>query len=264
VSRALTRARLETGEPRWSARSRRRVIYVAAALFAFYCGWRSATTIAPRLARGTGAPILEIAGLDELAAPRLERRLRGALAAGLGPATIREQLLRDPWIADVRVSTALPGRLLVRVVEREPAAVLVVGRDRWIVDRAGVPLERVAHGAASSLPRLVAPRESEAGTRDPAVVSGLGSLALLEAAGLRVSEWRLAGKPARAYPQALLDGLDVPVIFGAGDRVEQLERLAQVIGLTEVREAGAIDLRFGGQVVLVPGVPGGGRHVSQR
>lgn len=229
-----------------------------AGTLAFAAGWLSVATLA-RGTRSAAQPLrIEVAGLEQLAPRRLERRLAAAPAARLAPAVLRERLLADPWIAEVRISAALPGRLLVRVVEREPAALVAGKTEHWIVDRAGVPLERVSAENRPELPRLVTQRRTEPGVRDPAVVAGLGALAQLEAAGLRVAEWRLSGQPSDAYPQAILRGLDPPVIFGAGDRIDQLERLAQALGLAEVLQAGAIDLRFDGQVVLVPRSLGGG------
>jgi cell division protein FtsQ len=59
---------------------------------------------------------------------------------------IEEQVETLPWVAAAKVDRLLPGTVRVRVTERRPSVVLVVGDDRWLLDRGGHVLERASAG----------------------------------------------------------------------------------------------------------------------
>lgn len=70
-------------------------------------------------------------------------------------AGVRERLLKYPWIEDARVSRLLPDKLLIHIVEREPAAVWQNRGQLMLVDTKGVPLEPVSREAMPDLPLLI-------------------------------------------------------------------------------------------------------------
>lgn len=83
---------------------------------------------------------------------------------------LRDRLLALPAIADAEVRVGLPGRLVVRVVEREPvlvwrrgAALLLVDRDGRVFADAAAPGAPAAAAAAHGLPVIVDRREPGAG-----------------------------------------------------------------------------------------------------
>ncbi len=248
------RRQIATGNPRVDARTLQRAGIAAAGAIAFAFGWAGAGAIESILAARFPAPGMEVAGLERLSPASLLERVQLGAETGTPPepAALRERLLEDPWVSDVRISRAIPGRLLVRLVERKPAALLISGDDAWLVDESGLALERAVSEIRPELPRLTMTRAFDPGARDPAVASALGNLELLDRAGLAVTEWRLDGNPAEAFPRARLRGVEPWVVFGRGDRVDQLQRLALVTALSEFREAEVVDLRFAAQVVLVP------------
>ncbi|WP_164099257.1 cell division protein FtsQ/DivIB, partial [Serratia marcescens] len=70
-------------------------------------------------------------------------------------ADVRARLLAYPWIKDARVSRRLPDKLLIDIVEREPAAIWQNHGQLMLIDPAGVPLEPVSREAMPDLPLLV-------------------------------------------------------------------------------------------------------------
>ncbi len=74
----------------------------------------------------------------------------------LDEASVRRRLLREPWIVDAKVSTALPSTLGIVVIERVPVAVAITEEGRLLVAADGVPLGVAP--ASTSLPdvRLLA------------------------------------------------------------------------------------------------------------
>jgi cell division protein FtsQ len=68
---------------------------------------------------------------------------------------VRQRLLKFPWIKDARVSRRLPDKLLINIVEREPAAIWQNHGQLMLVDAEGVPLEPVSREAMPDLPLLI-------------------------------------------------------------------------------------------------------------
>ena len=70
-------------------------------------------------------------------------------------AAVRERLLKYPWIKDARVSRRLPDKLLIDIVEREPAAIWQNHGQLMLIDPSGVPLQPVSREAMPDLPLLI-------------------------------------------------------------------------------------------------------------
>ncbi|MBN2195431.1 MAG: FtsQ-type POTRA domain-containing protein [Polyangiaceae bacterium] len=65
-----------------------------------------------------------------------------------------QALLAVPWIEEVKVTRELPRTLRIELVEREAAAVAVVGSRSWLVTPEGVPFKELAAGDPYDLPLL--------------------------------------------------------------------------------------------------------------
>jgi cell division protein FtsQ len=70
---------------------------------------------------------------------------------------IRDRLLAYGWVEDAYVSRRLPDRLLIHIVEREPAAVWQNGGNLTLIDAKGVPLEAVDRNRMPDLPLVIGP-----------------------------------------------------------------------------------------------------------
>lgn len=64
-----------------------------------------------------------------------------------------DEITARPWVADVRIRKKLHGLLVVQVLERTPLAVVRSGKDRYLVDGAGVIASALA-GYPEDLPRI--------------------------------------------------------------------------------------------------------------
>jgi len=70
---------------------------------------------------------------------------------------VRDKLLQYGWVQDAHVSRRLPDTLLVRIVERSPAAVWQDQGQLSLIDRDGVYLEPVSATAMPDLPLVIGP-----------------------------------------------------------------------------------------------------------
>jgi len=70
---------------------------------------------------------------------------------------VRDKLLQYGWVRDAHVSRRLPDTLLVRIVERSPAAVWQDQGQLSLIDRDGVYLESVSADAMPDLPLVIGP-----------------------------------------------------------------------------------------------------------
>lgn len=68
---------------------------------------------------------------------------------------VRQRLLAYPWIADAQVSRRLPDKLVVNIVEREPAAIWQHDGTLTLIDADGRPLQAIAANAMPNLPLVI-------------------------------------------------------------------------------------------------------------
>ena len=135
----------------------------AAIATASYLGIPAA--IGTAMADSTGQLGLKVEGVDITGIKRMNRETVYAVALEEQPSAmlrvdlelIRERLLAYGWIKDAYVSRRLPDRLLIHVVEREPAAVWQNGGQLTLIDASGVPLEPVDRNRMPDLPLVIGP-----------------------------------------------------------------------------------------------------------
>jgi cell division protein FtsQ len=205
-----------------------------------------------------GVARIEVVGERRLSADQIAEASGIALGENLwrldgGAATAR--LLALAWVKEAHVVRRPPGRVVLTVREREPHALVQVGRLHWI-DSEGVDLGPAPLAAAPGQPVVsgLSPEALGAPGRAPAsgLTGGLALLRMLEGAPgdlrARVSEIDV-GRPEGPV-LVLLDGVEVRL--GPADWGARLGRLQGVLARLEaVGEAvTAIDLRFRDQVVL--------------
>ncbi|OYY72903.1 cell division protein FtsQ/DivIB [Sphingomonas sp. 28-63-12] len=70
-------------------------------------------------------------------------------------AAVRAKLLKYGWIADAQVSRRLPDKLVVHIIEREPAAVWQDKGQLTLIDANGEPLQQIAADQLPELPRVI-------------------------------------------------------------------------------------------------------------
>jgi cell division protein FtsQ len=70
-------------------------------------------------------------------------------------ASVRDKLLKYGWIADAQVSRRLPDKLVINIVEREPAAIWQDHGQLTLIDKDGVLLDRVSAEAMPDLPLVI-------------------------------------------------------------------------------------------------------------
>jgi cell division protein FtsQ len=138
---------------RWSEALAAAAGIVLTVAFALACVWGLVryTRTSPRFALRT----IEISGASRRTSDDVAR------AAGVAPGQnvfsvnldgARARLLEDPWIERATISRRLPSTLRIEVVEREAAALVVLGGDPWLLTRDGEPFKRLDPGDPFDLP----------------------------------------------------------------------------------------------------------------
>ncbi|SDG42624.1 cell division protein FtsQ [Limimonas halophila] len=181
--------------------------------------------------------ILDALGVDQ-----------GTPMLAIDPATARTRLRNLPWVARARVERRFPGKLLVRLHEREPMAVHTRGEAARLIDWRGKPIRGVDPAGFPELLRVT-------GAGAPAHARDL--LRALQAQPVlaeRVARARwVAG---RRWEVRLHNGVRVALpADGAADawtRLARLEREKRVLQ----RDIKRIDLRPAQRIVLERGTPG--------
>lgn len=121
--------------------------------------------IGTAMADSTGQIGLRVEQVDITGIKRMNRETVYAVALEEQPKAmlrvdlelIRQRLLAYGWIADAYVSRRLPDRLLIHIVEREPAAIWQNGGALTLIDAKGVPLEAVEPSRMPDLPLVIGP-----------------------------------------------------------------------------------------------------------
>ena len=160
---------------------------------------------------------------------------------------IRRDLLNLGWVKDAVVIRHLPDKLTIRIIERQPVALLQTPAGHQLIDKAGV---RINGADVSTFSHLV-------------VVSGMGAAARAKALlDMLESEpeifadvWAVQLVAQRRWDIHMRSGLTIklpeqdPVL--AWSRLAKLERDTAITA----RDLAAIDLRVPNQLVVKPNIP---------
>ena len=169
------------------------------------------------LRRATEKELLRLAGV----AP-------GMNLWSLDPAAVSQAMGVHPWVRSVEVTRSLPDTLLLRVEERAPVALAVLG-DLYVVDADGAPFKRVSPAEALDLPLLTG-LTREAAEKDPTGTA----VRLREALGVADAYQRAFERPRLSEVQLGEAGFDLViadgtrVVLGRDDLDGQLRRLRRV------------------------------------
>ena len=188
-----------------------------------------------------------------------------SLASEVDPARVAKTLERHPWIRRAGATLLPDGKLIVRVEEREPIALLreLSGDSEhadkepvWrLVDATGTPFARTRALDWSRLPRLRSRRVLATGEVDPALVEALSIVKFMRGRAGKHLATREIELPARDLGRGwVLHSQTLPhtVILGEDELQPRLERLALLLAsdLPSARRAEEIDLRFAERAVL--------------
>ncbi len=174
----------------------------------------------------------------------------GAAIAGRDAGTLAERVAGHAWIERARALALPGGRVLLAVVEREPAAVLA-GDTAWAVDEAGMPFAPVGAAELPQLPRLHAP-DPAPGEPHADLAAAVALAQRLPALGLpRPTEVGIAADPDEGFSLRLA-GLRPRIVLGRDDLDARLADLATLLerARPELERAERVDLRFRDQAVL--------------
>jgi cell division protein FtsQ len=179
-----------------------------------------------------------MAGLDN--APNL---------LGISGKRISAKLTESPWVRSVSVRKEFPDRLLLRVSEAEPFALLDSKGKLFIIDEKGTLLEELRDIAIPFLPVISSNpyREREAFLEAINLAKTIKSTAFLS----RKEHIEIISHK----PQEMSLNIDgVLVKIGTGEYADKLARLAEIEREVESRKIPVdyIDLRFANRVLVSP------------
>lgn len=163
----------------------------------------------------------------------------------------------DPWVQSVEVKRSLPNKLLIRVDERKPRALIDLD-EIYLISRDGVLLDKLeAGGAGHGLP-LIEGVEVKSPARGERVASAelSGALSFIDTfeAVKPLGELELK-KIGRLNPTGLFfmaGALDAHFIVGGGDAASKLKRLKAISPDVMARASkwASVDLSFKDRVVV--------------
>jgi cell division protein FtsQ len=161
---------------------------------------------------------------------------------------VRRAILELAWLERVTLRPVYPGRIVIAVTERQPAAVLATAAGFFIVDKQGFLLERLARPDAGLVVVTGVPEQGWATRSRPPgreLVVALEVVAGLAAAGLdQVQE---VGVTQSGDINLFLGGGTHVLLgqpgAGVGHALQLLRALLDELG-SELGQVGYIDLRF--------------------
>ncbi|MDE3136422.1 MAG: FtsQ-type POTRA domain-containing protein [Acidobacteriota bacterium] len=225
---------------------------------AYFLFFSPATRLGPRGVRITGEHFVARGELMSVFAPDMGRSvLRVPLDERLA------QIDAIPWIRQAAVERVLPDRIMVQVVERQPAAFLSTGSGMKLIDVDGVILDR-PEGSNSNLPvvtgldartpvgerarrvALFSEFLKQIGTVRPDAAGGVSQANLASGDDLQVT---LANVPVLAGQGPVI------VHFGNADFANRFHLFLENFPSWEAKAGNveAVDLRYDGQALVTPG-----------
>lgn len=202
------------------------------------------------IAQGFTPKTIEITGRNhtkkqEIVAIANEMKGRSILAIDL--IELRKNILTLGWIEDAVIIRTLPDKLEIRLIERQPIALLQTPNGHQLIDASGA----IITGASpSDFTHLVVASGGGAATRVSMIIDILRSEPELFA-----DVWAVQYVSERRWDIHMRSGLAIrlpeqdPVLAWS-----RLAKLEQETAITE-RDLAAIDLRVPGQLVVEPNIP---------
>lgn len=152
-----------------------------------------------------------------------------------------QRLVQHPWIKSATIERVIPDRLVVRIKEHEPVAVLIDGADMVLVDRDGVPFKTIDNSdpidrllgnfhliSGSSKERLDQASPSYLAERKR-LIEAFGALSVYHKLGLnRVAKISEVHLDSVVGVSMILEQTGVEVRLGWGRYDERLRRFKQV------------------------------------
>lgn len=190
----------------------------------------------------------------------------GALASETDAAKITKSLEAHAMIRSAKAVSLPNGKLIVRIEEREPKALLrgpsaIGGGIVWrLVDTTGTPFAPARANDWSRLPRFRSTAVLPTDQADPRLVSAISLAKLVrETEGPDVEAREIELPSPKLGLGWVLHSQNLPrtVILGEGELKPRLEKLALLLAsnMPPARAAEEIDLRFADQAVLRSGSP---------
>lgn len=222
------------------------VVMIAAAGF---LGWQAYRTV-------MHAELFVIAGIDVRGAKELgERDLKELVNVFSGQNIFRvdleaaaRQARANPWVEEVRIHRRLPNRITMVFTERVAGFILETNTGRYLMDKSGVVLEKIA-GAGASGRRLpvIAIRGVRALPGETVTAEALADAHLLIDEIESRGGWQVADMTVHADSRDSIAVTYAGRVFkmGSGRYGEKLRRLAEVMADVTNRgiEIAYVDLR---------------------
>ncbi len=140
---------------------------------------------------------------------------------------IAAALRESPWVADAAVVAAWRGRLFVRIVEVEPAAVVASGDGVWLVDAACTRIRAHRPAEDAAWPVVTGVDTGDGGCDAPALAGALAvSDEVARHAGRLPAARLIHHEAVYGYTAVLADNAEV--LLGRGRLEAQVRRLADV------------------------------------
>jgi len=179
----------------------------------------------------------------------------GAEWASIDPREIEASLIEHPWIADASAVRLPTGRLLVRVTENIPRALVALGKPAqdFAVNLQGMPFASAANQEPSGLPRLIPSGAVERGVADERLAHAIELAYRLPEFDLPLpSEVFISDRADPTGFAIRLPSLKPRIVLGHDQFDARLASLARLLEteLEEVKGSETLDLRFADQAVL--------------
>lgn len=161
------------------------------------------------------------------------------------------RLMGSPWIQDARLRKEFPGRLMVRVEESVPSALLRDDTGLSLIDRRGRVLEKLKGEAVPFLPIIMDPTSERAGAFNDALVLA----AVVKDEGIAAETGTVEiGNFSQGAENITVTIRGLKARVGKGRYREKLARLFELEDEIKRRDINVdyVDLRFDDRVVVKP------------